>query len=202
MSDVISITVLGKPEPRGSKIAVPLYDQIPGPDGTPLINPKNGKPYQTPRLNDSGRPMSFMRDDNSASGPWMKRVAAAAKRAMGARRPILEPVLLTLDFYLERPLYHFGTGRNAGTLKDRHRNQHHIVRPDRLKLARAIEDALTEIVYGDDSQTVDGPVRKHYVTPGEQPRVEIVVEVLCAAETVTQLSLVEQFQEAEAEAVR
>ena len=49
---------------------------------------------------------------------------------------------------------------------------------DRLKLARAVEDALTGIAYKDDAQTITGGVSKWYCQPGTQPRVEITIEEL------------------------
>lgn len=171
--EVISLTVIGKPEPRGSKITVPLYDDLLDEAGNVVIDEKSGKPQKKARLDASGRPMSFVRDDNSASYGWMKKVAGAARRAFGNRQPFDGPLKLYMRFYLERPQYHFGTGRNAGVLKERWAHVRHIVRPDRLKLARAIEDACAEILYVDDAQTVGGEVEKFYVTPGEQPRVEI-----------------------------
>jgi Holliday junction resolvase RusA-like endonuclease len=165
--------VIGKPEPRGSKVAQPMYDKIKGPDGKPVINPKTGKPAFRPRLDSYGRVMTFIRDDNPASGPWMKKVARSAREVMGDRPPFDGPVKLHIRFYLERPAYHFGTGKNAGRLKERYMNAHHTVRPDRLKLARAIEDALTGIFYVDDAQTVGGPPEKFYAAPGDSQRVEI-----------------------------
>jgi Holliday junction resolvase RusA-like endonuclease len=44
------------------------------------------------------------------------------------------------------------------------------VKPDVLKLARAVEDALTGILYRDDAQIVTEVLRKRY---GDPPRVEI-----------------------------
>ena len=45
-----------------------------------------------------------------------------------------------------------------------------IVKPDLLKLARAVEDALSGLVYKDDAQIVREILDKHY---GEPARVEI-----------------------------
>jgi hypothetical protein len=193
-SEVINILIMGKCEPRGSKIPIPQFDEIPWPPGyPPLIDARTGKPFVTPKRTKTGGPYIPVRDDNAKSGPWMRKVQRAAKAAMAGREPTTAPVKLTIDFYLERPQYHFGTGKNAGRLKAVFVNAEHKIRPDRLKLARAIEDALTGIVYADDAQTIDGPPRKHYVQPGELPRCEIQVEILEVAQVATvQRSLIEQ----------
>ena len=52
---------------------------------------------------------------------------------------------------------------------------HHIKKPDLSKLIRSIEDSLTNIVWGDDSQVVHVVATKQYGTP----RAEI--EVYCFA---------------------
>jgi len=164
MGRTITLTVLGKPEPRGSKVSIVLYDRLPG----------GG---MTPRLNAQGKVILFPKDDNPRSKPWMNKVAKAALARYGPLR-LTGPVELSLRFYLVRPGYHFGTGRNAGIIKERYVGARHTVRPDRLKLARAIEDALTGVLYVDDSQTVAGPIEKEYCAPGTEQRVEIAVEEL------------------------
>ena len=42
---------------------------------------------------------------------------------------------------------------------------YHIIRPDALKLGRAVEDALSGIVYQDDAQIIDEHIRKIYGPP-------------------------------------
>lgn len=59
-------------------------------------------------------------------------------------------VAVRLHFAMRRPKCHFGTGRNAQKLKDSS-PEHHTKKPDVDKLARAILDALTGVLYRDDS---------------------------------------------------
>lgn len=193
MNEVINIIVMGKPEPRGSKTPIPMVDEIPWPPGyPPLIDSRTGKPFVTPKRTKTGGIYIPVRDDNSKSESWMGKIKRAAEMAMNGREPFANcPVKLTQDFYLERPQNHFGTGKNAGVLKDRCIKAKPFKKPDRLKLARAIEDALTGRVYKDDAQIVDGPVRKHYCAPGDMPRVEIQIEIAAVVATV-QRSLIEQ----------
>ena len=196
MSAAIKITCPGKPEPRGSKVAITLYERVLV-AGRPVTNPKTGKPLMTPRLDKSGRPVLLPKDDNPRSDAWMRKVNRAARDVMKNARPLQGPLDLALRFYLARPQYHFGTGRNAGVVKDRYRLARHTVTPDRLKLARAVEDALSGVVYADDSQTVTGVVEKHYCDTEAEQRVEIEVTPLAYLPD-EQLSFVEQFQRADA----
>ncbi len=87
-------------------------------------------------------------------------------------KPTLRPVRLTLRFFVLRPRSHFGTGRNNGKLK-RSVPSYPEVRPDLSKLLRAIEDAMTRIVYRDDSQIVGIVATKDY---GTREGVHITVE--------------------------
>lgn len=81
------------------------------------------------------------------------------------------PIVVVVDFYFSRPLGHYGSGRNAGTLRAS-APPYKVTKPDALKLGRAVEDSLSGTVIGDDSQVVEIQARKHY---GEPPRAEISV---------------------------
>lgn len=180
MSETIRLVITGKAEPRGSKVQQVLYDKLTNPKtGEPIIDPVSGEQMLRARTDTRGRCLTYTRDDNPKSGPWMKKIASAARKAFG--KPLLScPLEMTIRFYLERPKFHFGTGRNAGIIKERFIDAEHTVRPDRLKLARAVEDALADVLYVNDAQTVRGPVEKHYVAPGSQPRVEVEIIPLAA----------------------
>jgi Holliday junction resolvase RusA-like endonuclease len=71
------------------------------------------------------------------------------------------PVHLRIAFGLPRPKGHFGTGRNAGTVKPS-APPFPAVKPDVDKLSRAVMDALRGVVYADDAQVVAKVVSKHY----------------------------------------
>ena len=83
------------------------------------------------------------------------------------------PIWMSLHFVFTRPAGHFGTGRNSGKLKPS--------APmwptsraigDRTNLLKSVEDALTGIVWHDDSQVVDGPIRVSY---GPAPLISIAI---------------------------
>src|SRR5207244_637695 len=84
--------------------------------------------------------------------------------------PLTGPVVIHFTFYRQRPAAHYGTGRNSGTLKAS-APVYPTTRPDALKLARGVEDALTGIVYRDDAQIVEERLFKRYGRPGCEVKV-------------------------------
>lgn len=74
----VTFTVLGKPQPGGSKRAVP----IPGGRVTVI-------------------------DANRKVRPWRDSVAAAAQEAMDGRPPLAGPLALGLTFFIQRPQSHY-----------------------------------------------------------------------------------------------
>jgi Holliday junction resolvase RusA-like endonuclease len=107
-------------------------------------------------------------DDSKRSKPWKAHVAAAACDAM-ADAPFLEGALeLDVVFYVPRPKGHFGAKGNVLLSAP----EFPAVKPDLLKLTRAVEDALSGICYRDDAQIVTEVLCKRY---GEPARTEVRV---------------------------
>jgi Holliday junction resolvase RusA-like endonuclease len=106
-------------------------------------------------------------DDAKRSRPWKQEVAGAARAAMDGIELYAGPLELRIAVLAARPLSHFGKRglRDSAPV-------YPVVRPDLLKLARAIEDALTGIVYRDDAQIITEHLTKRY---DDAPRVEITV---------------------------
>lgn len=106
-------------------------------------------------------------DDNRHTRPWRSMVALVASQN-GDGDLLTGALTLTARFYLPRPR----------TLPKRITDPTR--KPDLSKLVRAIEDALTGVLWKDDSQVVLILASKHYGTPGceitisavnkEQPR--------------------------------
>jgi len=117
-------------------------------------------------------------DDNPASRGWKQHVQSAAREAY-AGAPLTGPLAVRVVFLLPRPAGHYGTGRNAGTVRAS-APVAPAVKPDALKLARAVEDALTGVVYRDDAQTVDLHVVKRYAPDGVARTVVTVVREVAA----------------------
>lgn len=146
----IRFQVLGKPQPAGSKKG--------------FVNPKTGKVIIT--------------EDAKKSKPWKQEVASTAEHAVSGDEGWTvcdpRPMRLEVAFILARPKGHFGTGRNAGTVRES-APRYPATKPDATKLLRAVEDALTGVVWRDDAQVVEQAAWKIY---GEPERVEIKVTVL------------------------
>ena len=107
-----------------------------------------------------GRTIAVVREDNPKLSQWRQQAAEVATEHFHGE-PTAEPVGLAITFYRARPKSHFGTGCNAGKLKSSAAG-YPTARPDVLKLARAVEDALTGIAYRDDSQVVVELLRKRW----------------------------------------
>jgi Holliday junction resolvase RusA-like endonuclease len=125
----------------------------------------------------TGRPM--VKDNDVRLPQWRMKVTAAAMEAIGSQSfplPIEGGVGMTVDFILERPKNHFGSGRNAEQVKES-APTFPATMPDIDKLLRAILDALTDAqVWKDDGQVVWVQARKVYALPGHtQPGVHIVL---------------------------
>lgn len=111
---------------------------------------------------------AYIIDDSKKTKPWKTNVAAAAKEQYDG--PLLDCALdVEMIFVMPWRKGDFGTGRNAGVLKD-HAPLQPTSAPDVLKLGRAIEDALIGTVYRDDSLIVNESLQKRY---GNKARVEI-----------------------------
>ncbi len=104
--------------------------------------------------------------------PWMDSVKWAAIQAFN-RRCLFEGALrFTFEFRMLRPQGHYGTGSHAAVLKKSAR-PYPTVRPDLTKLVRAAEDALTGVIWRDDSSVVQQQNSKIYV--GKNPGVQIYI---------------------------
>ena len=103
-------------------------------------------------------------DDCERNKPWRDRVAAFAINYKPDQL-LTDALHLHVDFIMPRPKGHFGTGKNAAKLKPS-APKFHTKRPDATKLLRALEDALTGVIWRDDEQIVKQTVRKHY---GQSP---------------------------------
>lgn len=110
-------------------------------------------------------------DDSARSRPWKAQVADAAAQAMTGREPFsVEPLLLELTFWMPRPKGHLGAKGNVRPSAP----SAPTVKPDLLKLARAVEDALTGVVYRDDAQITCEVLQKAYTTAGARTEVRVV----------------------------
>jgi Holliday junction resolvase RusA-like endonuclease len=95
---------------------------------------------------------AIITDDNSKQRKqWANAVATAAAEAMDGKPLMDGPVSLLVIFFFARPKSHYGSGKNAKTLKSS-APERHAQSPDLDKLVRCLNDALTGIVFRDDRQ--------------------------------------------------
>ena len=121
-----------------------------------------------------------MVESSKAVKPWRQDVVAAAHAAMNTLdfEPFAHAVEVNVAFYFPRPKSHFGTGRNAGRLKES-APEFVATKPDIDKLLRSTFDALTTAgLWRDDNLAVRVSAVKVYaahpgariiITPGERP---------------------------------
>ena len=100
----------------------------------------------------------------------IKRIAAEAK---SIDAPLWDfPIEAHFSFHFSRPLSHWGTGRNRSKLKPS-APRFMVSTPDLLKVARAVEDALSGVIYTDDRQIVRETLEKAYADGNDIPGVWI-----------------------------
>lgn len=143
MTPTLSFYVRGQARPQGSKTAFPIRNR-----GGDLVR-------------------IAMADASGRKGKdWKRAVREAALQAWGeTTRPLTGPVAVHFRFDRVRPKAHYGTGKFLARLKDTAPHWP-TTQPDALKLARAVEDALSGIVYRDDAQIVTEVIAKTYADFG------------------------------------
>ena len=110
-----------------------------------------------------------MIESSKALAPWRTQVAWEAPAAMAGRTILSGAIVVQADFALRR------------IQAIRKSSPPHTRKPDLDKLLRAVGDALTRVVYLDDSQIVSyGESRKRYAAIGETPGVSIRIEEIAA----------------------
>lgn len=130
----------GLPKPQGSKTGFPITRK----DGSRGVA----------MTESAGEPLKL----------WRTQITKAAKDAITQTGIHYrgQPVALSITFYLPRPKSHYGTGRNAGLVKESAPTLH-TTKPDGDKLTRAVMDALTNAgAYTDDSWVVTANYWKSY----------------------------------------
>jgi Holliday junction resolvase RusA-like endonuclease len=139
-------TVPGHPQPAGSKRGFPV------------------------KRKDGARGVAVV-DDNPRTKAWQATVALTAADALqlhtGADDDpelLVGPLGMALTFTFKRPQGHFGSGRNFHNVRAS-APAWPAVRPDTTKLVRAVEDALTGVVWRDDAQVVEQYAAKRYGEP-------------------------------------
>lgn len=116
---------------------------------------------KTPRRTKDGR-IFIVERTHEETRSWKQSVALFGSQAYSGE-PLDIPLEVWLVFFRPRPKHHFRQGRYAGELKTSAPDRPKAT-PDLTKLARSTEDALTGIVWIDDSRIVDEHLHKGYHT--------------------------------------
>jgi Holliday junction resolvase RusA-like endonuclease len=106
---------------------------------------------------------------------YQTHVRMKAEEVMREREPLTGPLVLVATFVMPVPKS-FSKRRHGQALVGAERP---ITRPDCSNLLKALEDAMTGIVYRDDSQIVEVYVRKMY---GDKPQMSVEVRSVVAGE--------------------
>jgi crossover junction endodeoxyribonuclease RusA len=118
-----------------------------------------------------------MVESSRAVGPWREAVRAETQRAVKLEGSFAGPVHLELTFWLPRPKGHYGTGRNAGQVRES-APCYPTSRPDVDKLARAVLDGLVDGgAFADDSEVTSLTTVKRYEGEfGHKPGCVVFIE--------------------------
>lgn len=133
--------------------------------------PQGSKKAVGSRISKRGNRVPILIESSAGVKPWREQVAIEARkwtREHPGWSPLEGPLIVDLHFTVAAPLR---------IPKERH--GYPCVPPDRDKLERAVNDALTGIIWRDDGQIVDGRTTKSYPNCGplslDKPGVRIVV---------------------------
>lgn len=100
---------------------------------------------------------------------WREDIRHEAKDAMGGMPPFMGPIRLMVEFRLPVPM--------SSIRKYQWGWLCHTKKPDYDKLARMLSDALTAIVWKDDSQVCFSTINKVYAWEGNTGATIVVEEV-------------------------
>jgi crossover junction endodeoxyribonuclease RusA len=143
MKEPIQFFVAGTPKPAGSKRA--FYIKKPG--------------------------RAIITDACAKSKDWKSDVRSEAQKAYSGELWCC-PISLTLHFFVVRPKSHFRSGINSEKIKES-APRLPVTKPDVDKLSRAVMDALTGVVWRDDSLVVSKFASKRYhANPGVEIRID------------------------------
>lgn len=89
--------------------------------------------------------------------------------------PLEGPIVFQVAFWYKRPLTHFGTGRNAGILKERYRDEYMTSLPDGDNCYKFCSDAMEGVFFKNDKQIFFHEVGKYYANTPEDVGIHIII---------------------------
>ena len=130
------------------------------------------RPQGRPRARNAGKFVQIYEDKKDRKA---KQTLVAVVQDKAPETLLDCPLQVDLVFYLPRPKGHYGTGKNAGNIKDRFKNICHTSKPDIDNLHKLVMDAMTDVFWRDDSLVCVGTTIKKY---SDRPRTEIFIKKL------------------------
>ena len=129
----------------------------------------SGKPIakKRPRFARRGKFVQTYNDQQTEEGKFFLQAKMQWKE-----KPLSGPISIKMTFFIPRPKFHFGTGKNAGKLK-KSAPEYPNKKPDLDNYEKFACDCLNGLCWHDDSQIVDSMTRKRYVK--RCPRTEIEI---------------------------
>ena len=110
----------------------------------------------------------------NVSATWRNIVAVASRLAYSGEPIGRCPIELEMCFLLVRPQRHFRKSRGVDILRE-DAPKHHLQKPDAMKMGRAVEDALTGIMWIDDCCNVSVTARKGWVLNEDEQGVVVTI---------------------------
>lgn len=116
-----------------------------------------------------------LRNDNERTASWSKSLAWLARAKINQQHghPTYAPFEVMVRVTLERPNGHFTRGRKRVLRDDAPWTV--TKRPDVDKVLRAVLDALTGVMWHDDSMVVRAEIAKRWAEPGEEAGTHVEV---------------------------
>lgn len=121
-----------------------------------------------PRFVRRGKFVSTYSAQATEEGRWILMAQEQIKA------PCSGPLHVSCEFYMKRPKGHYGTGKNAGVLKDWAVEAQHTKKPDIDNLVKFCFDCLNGIAWDDDAAVVSCSCLKQF-DDGDGPRTIIKV---------------------------
>lgn len=138
---IISFSVYGTPASQGSKIS---------------FVSKHARKID-------GKRFIVTKDDNRRLQFWRDHVAYQARQAYDGEL-LCGPIRMEIVLTMPRPKHHFKSGDTTRGLKA-NAPEWCSTKPDSFKLCRAVEDALSGVVYHDDAQIAHHIIERKYGAP-------------------------------------
>lgn len=135
-------------------------------DALPIAQPR---PRAGMRFAKGGKKVAgIYKDDSHPVHAWKEEVGIRAREAYQGEPLGKVPVSLSACFLMPRPQ----------AMKHPEDRAWHLIKPDTDNLVKAVKDALTGLIWEDDSIVCREIVTKKYVAIGENPSATVIIEVI------------------------